>query len=598
MRVNEVSVSNYSLTTPVIRDEDSVFPGENWFFYWKTSASLWRVKIESLVGVSKIIVPVNWAFHSDTGDKYDFAQEKPETDLKKIVDIANEYSKEVVFLVPIGPCPYLPNGGLPSLLARTPMKDELGRVVATVDQDGNLNKMYSFYDPRVYKAYDNFVRNLGEYFSRNGIACDVWSLDCCQITLDKGLVSYLDDYSAVYEQGFSRFLASKREELKAEGENDPEAEDVPNILNPEQEHMYHVEFKATIKDIYMLASQERMSGNWEGCVSASFLGGGQEDFFKRIHQSDSLVQYGHDLLEALSLDAHVSSVLLPGRLKKGVLGKMLSQLVTNSFMAKKFSSNSFEDETSHQFTPKVFFEVYDLTPDFLPETIGWADLGLWDYLQKYYSWCYSDMGDREYRLNEDTDVDRIFFFHGLGMEQSLFHNMLKTFMSGGQVILNRAGLSREFQKKLEAFFLENDLQIEKVKLHTTIINTTLGDGRFLVFNGDDLVELEDKKAIEFWHRVISTFDIGHLVVLPPEGVQIAWKVRSCNTQELQFEEVRRMGIYNPSSYKRKIKFVIPNHFRLIKVVDEDKVKFSHGQKEIEVELMPEGSLSLDFGVLS
>ncbi len=277
---------------------------------------------------------------------------------------------------------------------------------------------------------------------------------------------------------------------------------------------------------------------------------------------------------------------------------MLGQLVTSSFVEKQFAKNSFEDDLVSQFTPKVFFEVYDLGPEFPQDTIGWADLGLWEYLQKYYSWCYSDMGQGDFRFDEDADMDRIFFFHGLSMDQKLFHNMLKAFMSGAKVILNRAGLEKPFQRKLEAFFIENELEVEKVKLHTTLVNTTLGDGRLLVFNGDDLVDLDEKKAQEFWHRVISTFEVGHLIVIPPEGVQIAWKVRSSNTQELQFEEVRRMGIYNPSSYKRKVKFVVPNHFRLLKVLDEDKVTFHHGQKEVECELLPEGSISLDFGVLS
>ncbi len=588
MLANEV---NLSLTTPVLRDEDAVFPGENWFFYWKTSASLWKVKLESLVGVNKIYVPINWAFHSDTGDKYDFASERPETDLKKLVDIARACAKEVIFLVPIGPCPFLANGGLPALLARTPMLDEKGRAVAAVDQEGNLNKLYSFFDPRVYKAYDHFVKALGEYFVKEGIASDVWSMDCCQVTLEYGLVSYLKDHSQVYHQGFSRFLESKRKE---EEQNGVESEG----LSPEREHQLEYEFYSMIRSIYLMASEEGLSGNWEGVVQVSFLGGGQEDFFKRIHNSDSLVQYGHDLLEGMSLNAISSSALLPGRLKKGVMGKMLSQLVTNSFIEKYFTKNSFEDDLVSQFVPKVFFEVYDLGPEFTPDTIGWADLGLWEYLQKYYSWCYSDMGQSSFRFKEDTHEDRVFFFHGLSMDQALFHNMLKAFMSGSQVILNRSGLAPEFQKKLEAFFLENELEIEKVKLHTTLVNTRLGDGRLLVFNGDDLVDLDDKKALEFWHRVISTFELGHLIVIPPEGVQIAWKVRSSNTQELQFEEVRRMGIYNPSSYKKKVKFVIPSHFRLLKVLDEDKVTFQHGQKEIECELLPEGSISLDFGVLS
>lgn len=586
MLANEV---NLSLTTPVLRDEDAVFPGENWFFYWKTSASLWKVKLESLVGVNKIYVPINWAFHSDTGDKYDFACERPETDLKKLVDIASSCSKEVIFLLPIGPCPFLTNGGLPSLLARTPMLDELGRVVAAVDQEGNLNKLYSFFDPRVYKAYDQFVQTLGQYFVKEGIACDVWSMDCCQVTLEYGLVSYLKDYSQVYQQGFARFLKNKKFE-----NSDLEEE----VLSPEVEYLLHHEFYSMIRSIYLIAAEERIAGNWEGIVQVSFLGGGQGDFFKRIHASDSLVQYGHSLLESLSLNAISSSALLSGRLKKGVLGKMLDQLVTSSFTEKELSLNSFEDGRGSQFTPKIFFEVYDLGADFPPDTIGWADLGLWEYLQKYYSWCYSDRGTSDFSFNEDLEMDRIFFFHGLSIDQSVFHNMLKAFMSGGKVILNRAGLKKEFQRKLESFFIENELAIEKVKLHTTLVNTRLGEGRLLVFNGDDLVDLEEKKGMEFWHRVISAFEVGHLIVIPPEGVQIAWKMRSSNTQELQFEEVRRMGIYNPSSYRRKVKFMIPGHFRLLKVVDEEKVTFHHGQKEIECELLPEGSISLDFGVLS
>jgi len=184
------------------------------------------------------------------------------------------------------------------------------------------------------------------------------------------------------------------------------------------------------------------------------------------------------------------------------------------------------------------------------------------------------------------------------MNQKLFHNILKTFMSGGKVILNRSGLSREFQKKLEAFFLENDLDVEKVKVATTIYNASLGEGRFLIFEGDSLLDLDDKKISEFWHKVLTTFKTNHLMVLPPEGVQVTWRERGCNTNELNYEEVRRMDLYNPSSYKKKMKFSIPDNFRLLKVVDEEKVTFHHGQKEIEIDFLPEGSLSLDFGVFS
>ncbi len=578
-----------SLTTPVIRDEDAVFPGENWFFYWKTSASLWRSKFESMTATNKLLVPINWAFHSETGDSYDFAQEKPETDLKKLVTIAEELGKQLIFLVPMSPCPYLPNGGLPSLLARTPMVDSMGKVKAFVDQDGTLNKMYSFFDPRVYRAYGKFTAALGQYFSQNGISSDVWGMDCGQVSLD-GFQSTVKDHSVIFEQGFSRFLAAKKEE--------GEFATADGVMTPDQEHKLSQEFLEVIRSIYAESCEQGLSGNWEGMVRVGFIGGSDDDFFRRLNAKDRISTYTYDLLECLSLNALPASLLIPGRLKKGILGRMFQQLVSNSFFEFLFSENSYEGEEVVQFQPKRFFEVYDLSADIPPDTVGWADLGLWDYLQKYYSWCYSDQGDNEFVWREEADMDKVFFFHGISLNQKLFHNILKTFMSGGKVILNRSGLSKDFQKKLEAFFLENDLQVEKIKFTTTIYNASLGEGRFLIFEGDPLLDFDEKKVLEFWHKILGTFKTNHLMVLPPEGVQVAWRMRACNTNELSFEEIRRMDFFNPSSYKKKMRFQIPENFRLLKVVDEDKVTFHHGQRDVEIEFLPEGSLSLDFGVFS
>lgn len=590
MLSNEV---NLSLTTPVIRDEDAVFPGENWFFYWKTSASLWKSKLESFSSFSKILVPINWSFHSETGDSYDFAQEKPETDLHKLVMIAEELGKDVIFLVPMSPCPFLPNGGLPSLLARTPMVDNRGRIKAFVDQDGTLNKMYSFFDPRVYRAYGKFARALGQYFSQKGISSDVWGMDCGQVSLS-GFQSTLRDFSPIFEEGFSRFLAAKKEETQ--GQEKPQW--VAGVMTPDEEHQLSQEFLEVIRSIYAESCASGMAGNWEGEVRVGFVGGSDDDFFRRLNSKDRISSYSFDLLECLSLNVLPTSLLLPARLKTGILGKMFQGLVSNSFFDFTFCRNSFDGDEVTQFRPKRFFEVYDLAAEIPPDTIGWADLGLWDYLQKYFSWCYSDQGEVEFSWNEEADMDKVFFFHGISMNQKLFHNILKTFMSGGKVILNRSGLTRDFQKKLETFFLENDLQVEKVKITTTIYNASLGEGRFLVFEGDDLIDLEEKKVSEFWHKILSTFKTSHLMLVPPEGVQVAWRVRGCNTNELSYEEVRRMDLYNPSSYKKKMRFQIPENFRLLKVVDEEKVSFNHGQREIEIEFLPEGSLSLDFGVFS
>ena len=577
-----------SLTTPVIRDEDSVFPGENWFLYWKTSASLWKTKIESRNDLGTILVPINWSFHSDTGDSYDFAVEKPETDLNKLVKIVEDCGKKIILLVPISPCPFLPNGGVPSLIARNTLIDAKGKIKSFLDQDGFLNRMYSFFDPRVYRAYGKFTRALGNYITQSGISCDVYGLDCGQITAD-GFLSTFEDFSEAFNSGFSRFVEAKQEEFNNTSQI---------VMTPEKEYLLKYEFTEMIKGIYFDSCYEGLSGNWEGVVRGGMIGGSNEDFFKRLNNKDSHSQYAHDILESVSLDVLPSSILLPTRLKKGILGKMFQNLVLYSFAENLFSENSFEDDNSAQFRPKRFFEVYDITPDIPPDTVGWADLGLWDYLQENFSWCFSDKGEQQFQWSEESDMDKVYFFHGITMNQRLFHNILKTFMGGGKVILNRSGLAPEFQKKLEAFFIENEITVEKVKFVTNIYNASLGEGRLLILDGDVLVDLEHKKLEDFWGKVIGSFETNHILVTPPNGIQVSWRSRSCTKSELNFEEMRRMDIFNPSSYKKKFSYPIPGNFKLIKVLDEDKVEFFHGQKEIEIVLLPEGSVSLDFGVFS
>ncbi len=38
--------ANPILTTPEFKDADGIFPGEQWFFYWKTTPALWKSNLE------------------------------------------------------------------------------------------------------------------------------------------------------------------------------------------------------------------------------------------------------------------------------------------------------------------------------------------------------------------------------------------------------------------------------------------------------------------------------------------------------------------------------------------------------------------------
>jgi hypothetical protein len=264
-----------TLTTPVPRDLDTVFPGENWFFYWKTSASLWRTKLQEFPG-TRIIIPINWSFHSETGDQFDFDEHRPETNLKKLVEIAREVGKQVVFFLPITPAPFLPNGGLPHLLARGLALNNEQMAYGVIDADDNLIKLYSFFDPRVFEAFDRFVKKLGQYFHTNKITEDVWGIRS-GFFQDGQYRSFLEDTSKTFELAFTRFLQGKSS--------------VSDTLSPLEEKQYAFEFIKTLQDLYTTNARESIGANFEGTLDVAFLGASTGKFLKRLSGTISTVDY-------------------------------------------------------------------------------------------------------------------------------------------------------------------------------------------------------------------------------------------------------------------------------------------------------------------
>lgn len=581
-----------SLTTPVPRDADAVFPGENWFLYWKTSSSLWRNKLEEFPGTGKIIVPINWSFHSETGDRYDFAEVRPETDLKKLVTIAEELGKEIVFFLPLTPMPFLPNGGIPHLLARSQSLNHEKMAYGIIDGDEDINKLYSFYDPRVFQGFVRFVNTLGAYISQQGITADIYGIDCGYFK-GQQFVSYMHDTSNTFDQGFSRFLGTKAEDLGNENT------DISSLIqSPEDELKLKNQFAQTLKELYFTAAEQGISANWEGTLRVSFLGGGQEDFFNRLCGNDSLATYSAGIFQAICKDVIPSSILLPSRRKSGILGRELKELVSTSYLQAKLEHDYYEEQSVTSFMPLSFFEVFENT-DSGESSARWQELGLWSYLDEHFNWCYKNKEMNDFKWDESSDVTNVVsFVHGREIDQKKFNTILKTFMNGGKIVFNISGLSEILKRKLEAFYLENSLEVEKVNFHTSIQNVILGEGRLLIFEGDNLESLSNDKLFTFWSKLVSTFHLYHLELTKVEGIDYSWRTRTSSLNELNYEEVRRLSVYNPTSYKKKVKVNVKKNFVLMKVLDEINVSVNSHPHEIEIEILPEGSLSLDFGVFT
>jgi hypothetical protein len=573
-----------TLTTPVPRDIDSVFPGENWFFYWKTAASLWRIKLQEFPG-TRIIVPLNWSFHSETGDNFDFDEHRPETNLLKLVSIAKEVGKSVVFFLPVTPAPFLPNGGLPHFLARGMALNREGMAYGVIDNDDNLIKIYSFFDPRVFEGFNRFVRSLGKYFLDNGINVDVWGLSCGYFE-NGNYKSFMEDSSLVYEQAFSRFLSTKKDKDQA--------------FSPLEEKQYAFEFNKTMHELYATSARESIGPAFEGVLDVAFLGAATEKFLKRLHGNLSTKDYTEEIYESLAKDIIPSSVLIPARVKQGVLLRQLNDLIANSYLPARLETSSYEQSNTSRFSPLCFFKVYEKIDGLSSIFQSWEQMDLWDFLRSKFGWNYKIISSLKVNLQHDKNPqpDNIHFFHGHDIDKEMFTFILKTFLSAGKIILNRSGLSDDMNKKLETFFLENNLMVEKVNFFTSIHNIILGDGRLIIFDGEELSSQNQQAHAEFWHKIIETFAITHVPIENAAGIDYYWRTRGAQSSELNFEEIRRLSLYNPTSYRKKLKMNLMKNFVVYKVLDEINVSVRTSPNEVDIELAPEGSVVMDFGVFS
>jgi hypothetical protein len=574
------------METTLTRDEDSVFPGENWFFYWKTSVSLWRTKLSELKGVTKIMVPINWSFHTEMGEQFDFGDYRPETNLAQLSEVARELGKEIVYLIPMTPAPFLQNGGLPHLLSKTITLDNEGMAQSQIGPNDELHKVYSWYDPKVFKAFSRFIKALGKYFYRDGIVNDVFCMKCGYF--EKGRFhSFLEDSSKEFHDSFSRYIDARLNDDRNPFEK-------PATVYQEQILKY--KFENLISNLYFTSVEEGITANFEGIVNVNFLGSSVPDTLKRMMHNNDVKKYSQEIFETITKKMIVSSTLLPSHLKKGVLGYQLRSLMGENYI-NQILDNNIEDDGYLGFSPLGFFEIYENSFNSSFEKNSWKNLNLLNYLYEHFRFNFFITEDKDFKFDESTvDNEKIHFIQGSELTRESYSDMLKLFMNGGKIILNRSGLSDEFSRKIEMFSTENSLQIEKVNYNCLIVNVALHAGRLVLFEGFDLENLSQDIQLEFWRKLLSTFEILHLNANVPSEIQVSWSTRNISTAELNFEEVRRVSFYNISSYKKKVKVPHMKNFALLKIYDEYNVNVSKWSQEVEIELLPEGHVALDFGV--
>lgn len=575
--------------TPENKDSESIFPGENWFFYWRASAALWEAKLAQIASGS-VFIPLYWGFHTENAENYDFGEQKTEADLGRLFKAAQSMGKELVFLLPLTPVPFQPNGGLPSFLARGPSQDAQGLTHAFVDAQGSIQKTHSFYDPRVYQAFRKWVWQIGRFFAKASVSTEVRGLKAHWV--EGGCAhSFLEDFSPAFHEGYVRFL--KQQKLSVRTEGDKEISALPMAENVQQTARY----RKLIADLYVQTASESLSEFWGGEQDYGFLGGAPENIFSRTSDRWPLREkHVEDLLTQMEWELVPSTVLLSSKTKKGVIERFLKDVVTPVFLQHQLSREVAEEADPGAFLPLVFFEFFWDEERRKQGLIHLDELGILPYLQRDYRGCWR--WRHRFNLENDAENDsstRLKFFFSRNMERERFQDVLRLFMNGHKIILDRSGLDPMLEKKLQLFITENDLRPQDVNFLTAITLVRLGDGLLVIYEGDKLLDVPIAKRAGFWEHLVKYSQLRHLTLRAETMPYFLWRTRPTGSYELNYDEVRRLSLYNPSESRQRCQIMGSKNFAFIKVVDPQAASARSTPMGVDVEMMPGGTISLDFG---
>lgn len=554
---------------------DLVRPGEQWFFYWKTSAALWESKIREIPADEVVFLPLNWGLHAESPEGFDFHGGVPERDLLRLAESLTRQRRKFCWILPLSPAPFLPNGGVSVSGARALALNQDGIKLSAIDAEGVLHKIYSFFEPKVFQSYVKFVQGFGDFLGKNQIRSQVFGAEFFY-TEGSFTHSYLEDHSPAMDQGFSRYLKKNHSGS--------------STLGPQEERELKVKFTQEVRELFAGMAEAALAPYWGGVQRIHCLGGSPRDTIERsLTNRRPQLSYFRDLFHHFSRGEWISSALLSGEEKTGILTQVLADHFGRTEIEKQYhfktSSPSLGEEWESYGNVQLIGEL---------RSSPWARVGLLAYLDEEFRWMYQQHDEVNFTTDWiEENAHKIKFFTANGMDRTRFSQMLKLFMMGQKIIFDRSGLSPELERRLEIFYLENNLERQSVNFQTQIVLASLGDGKFITFEGEKLATASQAKFV--WKNVFKWLNLIQPEVHMDPDVFGLWKIRGTTATDLNFLDVRRFSVYNPTSYKKSITVRTQKHFAFMRMNEPLRAKAQSNPEGVEIELLPGGRVSLDFG---
>ncbi|HXH32363.1 MAG TPA: hypothetical protein VNJ01_16300 [Bacteriovoracaceae bacterium] len=443
--------------------------------------------------------------------------------------------------------------------------------MASLDRDQNLNKMLSFYEPKVYGAFTGFLRAFEAFLTEHQVQSPVWGAEFFYLE-DGHKISFLEDWSVAFDHGFSRYVRQK----------------FPTGTGLADESDLKTVFRSEVSSLFLQSAESVLTTYWMGKMPVTVLGSSPRDCIQRSMPSGkSQLSYTRELVHLYMHDQWISSSLLTNTEKKDLLPFILADQFSSSDAEEKFQFQLPRTDLTEEYRPFGVVEIFSKDESL-------RKMGLLKFLDDNYRSLYQ-FSDSFAFTNEwvQGSQHKIKLFQGGALDRLGFAQILKLFMLGQRILLDVQDLPLELDKRLQVFLIENNIKNQTLNFVTAISVFELGDGRLITFDGKKLIGKPEQK--NFWHQIFKYFNLTQPEVTMDDDLFSFWKIRSTSGHELNYLDVRRVNFYNPTSYKKHVTINTKNHFAFLRAADSLRASAKSVSQRVEVELLPNGKISLDFG---
>src|SRR5690606_29315505 len=223
-----------------------------------------------------------------------------------------------------------------------------------------------------------------------------------------------------------------------------------------------------------------------------------------------------DLINLFIHEEWPSSTLLHSDERKNVLSWILSNHFGAAAVDHAYKERTYSVELNNEFRP---YAIADLVGG--KSSGQFMESGLTRFLNNQFRWLYSWPDRLDFSpVAIDRDHGKIKFFHGRDLTRTTLGQILKLFMMGQRVLIDKNEMNEELEKVLDVFLMENNLKGQSVNFVTSIQILELGEGWLIHYDGKKLLRNEESQ--KFWEHIFKYLNLAEPELSVDKDIFCLW----------------------------------------------------------------------------